>query len=580
MKEFPPFLLDDEGQRLWRGKERVTLTPKACSILCYMVKRAGRLVTRNELLEALWPDTFVQPDVLKSHILDVRSALGDDARNPSFIETQQRRGYRFIAAVQDSAAREPKRSIALEEAAAERAEREASIAVLPFSDMSSSKECEYFSDGLAEEIINALTKISGLKVIARTSAFAFKGQNKDIRRIAAALGVANILEGSVRKERNRVRVAAQLIAASDGSHIWSGSYDREMTDIFAIQDEISHAIAEALETKLGRPVKRQARARQPANPEAYQAYLEGRYYMHQVTATGIGRALECYQRAVRLDPGYALPHAGMAERVYYQAIYLSARPREIVPAALASLARALQLDPSASDAHLARGIFSAFYEYNWKAADEHFAQAMELDPACPRVRTARSFWFLSPTGRLDEALAEIKRAVNLDPLSSVVRNRECWVLHCMRKAEALERARATLQMFPAHPVCSFSGSLVFLGQGLHEEAASTLEKGLEAVPGSVYLLGVLALARACQGRYADAEQIRSELEELSARQYVPFLPRACASEACGDMAGAYSLFDQAVEEREPLAIPVLTARRPDLLADPRYQSLLRKMNLA
>ena len=123
MKEFPPFLLDDEGQRLWRGKERVTLTPKACSILCYMVKRAGRLVTRNELLEALWPDTFVQPDVLKSHILDVRSALGDDARNPSFIETQQRRGYRFIAAVQDSAAREPKRSIALEEAAAERAER-------------------------------------------------------------------------------------------------------------------------------------------------------------------------------------------------------------------------------------------------------------------------------------------------------------------------------------------------------------------------------------------------------------------------------------------------------------------------
>jgi hypothetical protein len=205
---------------------------------------------------------------------------------------------------------------------------------------------------------------------------------------------------------------------------------------------------------------------------------------------------------------------------------------------------------------------------------------MELDPACPRVRTARSFWLLSPTGRLDEALAEVKRAVNLDPLSSVVRNRECWVLHCMRKPEALERARATLQMFPAHPVCSFSGSLVFLGHGLHDEAASTLEKGLAAVPGSVYLSGVLALARACQGRHGDAEQIRSELEELSARQYVPFLPRACASEACGDMNGAYHFFDLAVEEREPLAIPVLTARRADLFADPRFQSLLRKMNLA
>ncbi len=580
MKEFPPFLLDDEGQCLWRGNERVTLTPKAFSILCYMVKRAGRLVTQNELLEALWPDTFVQPDVLKSHILDVRSALGDDARNPSFIETQQRRGYRFIAAVKDSASQMPKRGGAFEEAPVDGSERVASIAVLPFSDMSSSKEYEYFGDGLAEEIINALTRIPDLRVIARTSAFAFKGQNKDIRRIAEALGVANVLEGSVRKERNRVRVAAQLIAASDGSHVWSGSYDREMTDIFAIQDEISHAIAEALETKLGRRVKRLANVRPPANPEAYQAYLEGCYYMRQVTPTGIGRALDSYQRAIRLDPTYALPHAGMAERVYYQAIYLSARPREIVPAALASLARALQLDPSASDAHLARGIFSAFYEYNWKAADEHFAEAMELDPACPRVRSARSFWLLAPTGRLEEALAEVKRAVNLDPLSSVVRNRECWVLHCMRKGEALERARATLQMFPAHPVCSFSGSLVFLSQGLHDEAATTLEKSLEAVPGSVYLLGVLALARACQGRYADAQRIRSELEELSARQYIPFLPRACASEACGDMDGAYHFFDQAVEEREPLAIPVLTARRADLFADPCYQSLLRKMNLA
>jgi TolB-like protein/Flp pilus assembly protein TadD len=580
MKEFPPFLLDDEGQCLWRGNERVTLTPKAFSILNYMVTRAGRLITQKELLEALWPDTFVQPDVLKSHILDVRSALGDDARNPTFIETQQRRGYRFIAKVQDSAARAPRWNATLAKAAADSTEREASIAVLPFSDMSSSKEFEYFSDGLAEEIINALTKVSGLRVIARTSAFAFKRQNKDIRRIAEALGVANILEGSVRIERNRVRVAAQLIAASDGSHVWSGSYDRGMTDIFAIQDEISHAIAEALETRLGRKVKRLASARQPANPEAYQAYLEGRYYMHQVTPIGIARALECYERAIRLDPGYALPHAGLAERVYYQAIYLSARPREIVPAALASLARALQLDPSASDAHLARGIFSAFYEYNWKAADEHFAQAMELDPACPRVRSARSFWLLAPTGRFEEALAEIKRAVNLDPLSSVVRNREITILQSMRKPEALERARATLQMFPAHPVSSFAGSLAFLGPGLHDEAATTLEKGLEAVPGSVYLLGALALARGRQLRDADARQIRSQLEELAARQYIPFLPRACASEACGDMDGAYHFLDQAIEEREPLAIPVLTARRAELSADPQYESLLRKMNLA
>jgi TolB-like protein len=580
MKEFPPFRLDAEEQCLWQGKERVTLTPKAFSVLSYLVERAGRLVTQHELLEALWPDTFVQPEVLKSHILDVRGALGDNAKNPSFIETQPRRGYRFIATVRDAAVTEPGNRTEPAYRTTEPHEREASIAVLPFCDMSSGKENEYFSDGLAEEIINALTKIKGLKVIARTSAFAFKGRNQDIRGIAGALGVATILEGSVRKEGNRVRITAQLITASDGSHIWSCRYDREMTDIFVIQDEISQAIAEALEARLGQPVKRLASARQPASPDAYQAYLEGRYYMHQVTPKGIGRSLEFYQRAILLDPGYALPHAGMAERVYYQAIYLAARPREIVPAALASVAHALHLDPGASDAHGARGIFSAFYEYNWEAADEHFLRALELDPACPRVRTARSFWLLAPTGRLDEALAEITRAVRLDPLSSVARNRETWVLHCARKAEAVDRARAAVQLFPGHPVASFSSGLVLIRQGLHEEGVTAVEKGLEAVPGSVYLLGVLALARACQGRTEEAEQIRSELEELSARQYVPFLPQALASEACGDLHGRDHLLYRAIEEREPLAVPIMAERRPDLLSDPRYRSLLRHMNLA
>jgi TolB-like protein len=580
VKEFPPFRLDDLDQCLWRGQERVTLTPKAFSILCYLVERGGRLVTQNELLETLWPDTFVQPEVLKSHILNIRNALGDDARNPSFIETEQRRGYRFIAAVQENAAREPKRNGAQKQTATERAEREASIAVLPFSDMSSGKDNQYFGDGLAEEIISALTRIGGLKVIARTSAFAFKGKNQDVRGIAEALGVTNILEGSVRVEGNRARVSAQLIAASDGSHIWSGRYDRQMTDIFAIQDEISRAIVEALETRLGRPVKRVASARPPANAEAYQAYLEGRYYMHQVTLSGMVRSLECYQRAIQLDPGYALPHAGLAERVFYQAIYLSGHPREIVPDALASLARALQLDPQAADAHLVRGIFSAFYEYNWRAADEHFARAIELNPACPRVRSARSLWYLAPTWQLDEALVESTRAVNLDPLSSVARNRECWVLHSMMKAEAVERARVLLQLFPTHPVTINCASLTLLRQGWYEEAAAALEKGLQAVPGSPYLLGVLALALARQGRTADAKRINGDLEELSSRQYVPFLPRAQASEACGDMERAYELMGGAVEEREPAAVPVLSARRTDLMTDPRYQSLLRKMNLS
>ena len=217
-------------------------------MLKYLVERAGRLVTHRELLEALWPETFVQPEVLKSHILDIRHVLGDDAKAPKFIETPPSGGYRFIAAVQSGGATEPE----------PRAWPVASIAVLPFVDLGNEKENDYFGDGLAEDIINELTKIPGLKAIARTSAFAFKGKTQDIRRIAEVLGVSNVLEGSFGSAGNRVRITAQLITAADGSHLWPGRYDRDLSDILTIQDEIAQSIADALRTQLrGRGERRQ-----------------------------------------------------------------------------------------------------------------------------------------------------------------------------------------------------------------------------------------------------------------------------------------------------------------------------------
>jgi TolB-like protein len=563
--EFQPFRLDSENQCLWRGAERLTLTPKAFVMLEYLVERAGRLVTHHELLKALWRDSFVQPDVLKAHILDIRHVLGDDAKAPKFIETQPRRGYRFIASVQNAGAAklEPRPAPA------------ASIAVLPFANLGGDKENEYFGDGLAEDIINDLTKIPGLRVIARTSAFAFKSRPQDIRRIAEVLGVSNVLEGSFRNSGNRVRVTAQLISAADGSHFWSGRFDRDLSDILTIQDEIAQSIANALQTQLRGPGERR-----PASAEAYQAYLEGRYYVQQVTPQGIARALDCYRRAIRLDPGYALPHSGLALQAYYQVLYLAQRPRELVPAALASLGRALQLDPGSAQSHVVRGVFSAFYEYNWEAAEEHFVKALEMDPASPMVRLGRALWFLLPTLRLEEALDEIKRAVALDPLSPAVRTGELWVLHAMKKQEAADRARTLIQLFPSLPICRFASGLALLRGDLTEEAVITLEEGLKIVPGDVFLLGALALARARQGRVQDAQQIRAGLEERAGAGYIPFLSRAYCAEACGDLDFTYKLLDQAMDEREPLAVITLADRRTDLRSHPCYQSLVRKMNLA
>ncbi len=565
MTEFPPFRLDSDNQCLWRGSERITITPKAFSLLAYLLDRAGRLVTHGELLEALWPDSFVQPDVLKSHILDIRQALGDDAKKPEFIETHLRRGYRFIGAIKNGEG--PTTEM--------RAGQAASIAVLPFANLGGEKDGEYIGDGLAEDIINELTKIPGLKVIARTSAFAFKGQNRDIRMIAKALGVTNILEGSVRSLGGRIRVAAQLIAASDGSHRWSGRYDRDLSDILTLQDEIAQAIAGELRTTLRGPGERR-----PANVEAYQAYLEGRYYVQQVTLESIRRALECYERAIQLDAGYALPHSGLALQAYYQVLYLKQRPRDLVPAALASLGRALQLDPDSAQSHVVRGVFSAFYEYNWKAADEHFVKALEMDPSSPMVRLGRALWYLVPTLQLEDALAEIERAVSLDPFSPAVRTAELWILYTMRSPGAAGRARGLIQMFPSLPICRYAAGLTLLRHGFFEEAALCLEEGLKMAPGDVFLLGVLSLAHRSQGRVAEAAEIRAGLEERVKTQYVPFLARSYAAEACGDISLAKQLLEQAIDEREPLAAITLADWRADPVSHPGCESLLSKMNLS
>ncbi len=564
MTEFPPFRLDSKNQCLWRDGKRISLTPKAFSMLEYLVERAGLLVTHGDLLTALWPDSFVQPDVLKSHILDIRHALGDDAKQPSFIETQPRRGYRFIAPVETTAASQ----------LASRPGPEASIAVLPFVNLGGAGQNEYFGDGLAEDVINELAKIPGLKVIARTSAFAFKGRTQDIRQIAEILGVANVLEGSFRSEGDRLRIVAQLISASDGNHLWSGRFDRALTDVLTIQDEIAQSIADAMRTSLRGPGERR-----PCSSEAYRAYLEGRYFVQQVTPQAIDHALECYERAIQLDPGYALPHSGLALQAYYRALYLAQRPNELAPAALASLGRALQLDPESAQSHVVRGVFSAFYEYNWNDADDHFAKAIRMDPGSPMVRVARALWLLVPTRRLPEALAETKIGVNLDPLSPAVRITELWVLYTLRTPEAVDKARSLTQLFPSLPICRFMAGLTLLRHNLVDEAATTIKAGLQIAPGDVFLLGVMALVLSRKGRNADVNNIRNDLDRRAREQYIPFLPRSFVALASCDVELAHKLLEQAMQEREPLAVITLADQRADQVPHPGSESLLRKMNL-
>jgi serine/threonine protein kinase len=289
-------------------------------------------------------------------------------------------------------------------------EKQPSIAVLPFANMSRDADDEYFSDGLAEEIINALTQVQGLKVIARTSAFAFKGKNEDIRKIAEMLGVSNVLEGSVRRAGNRLRITAQLVQAGDGTHLWSQRYDRDLTDVFAVQDEIGHAISEALKLRLAPHV-------QTVNIEAYQLYLKGQYHRFRFTPESVGKAKECFEQALAIDPNYAPAHSGLA--MYYLSLAgLSMKPvGEVAPLAKSAAEKALAIDPANSEAHSVLAGMAAIFDYDWKAAETHHRKAMATEPVPPMVRYRYVYYYLLPFGRIPDAMEQCRLALETDPPS-------------------------------------------------------------------------------------------------------------------------------------------------------------------
>ena len=380
---------------------------------------------------------------------------------------------------------------ALEAASREAGTRPPSIAVLPFANLSGDKENEYFSDGLSEEIINALTHIPGLKVIARTSAFAFKDRNEDVRRIAQALGVTKVLEGSVRRSGDRIRVTAQLVSAADGTHLWSERYDRAMADVFAIQDDIAHAIATAFRMKMAAK-KAGLRAYTPALP-AYDAFLRGRHLLFKFTPDSWARAKGWLERATELDGGYADPHMVLALG-YILIGFNGIEPfKNVAPSMRAAAHRALTLNPSDPQPQFLLGSVAAANDYDWSEAAERFRAAMEAPNVSADARWAYASLYLSPMGRFDESAAEMGRAVEQDPLNAVWR--AVWSAHLTNSGQidrAIEEAQKAIELDEGHFMPHFILGEAYLAAGRFEDAAAEFEKAHHAAPWHAISSGLLA----------------------------------------------------------------------------------------
>ena len=449
-----------------------------------------------------------------------------------------------------------------------------SIAVLPFANMSRDADDEYFSDGLAEEIINALAQMPGLKVIARTSAFAFKGKNEDIRRIADTLGVTTVLEGSVRRAGSRIRVTAQLIQASDGTHLWSQRYDREMSDIFAVQDEISAAIAGALKVKLSSAPER----RMPKLP-AYEAYLQYRSYQWRFTPEASQRSRESLERAIALDPDFALPYVGLADYHLALAAVGGLSAREAMPRARELAQRALTIDPDLPEAHAMLGIVAGQHDFDWGEADRRFRLAVAREPISPHLRQWYALFLLFSTGRIDEARRQIERVLDEDPLCQMWHNMHSYVLQgAGLTGEAMDAIRRSVDLDP-----QFWWGWMQLGLlcgiiGRHSEALQCAEKSMAAAPWSPYSMGLMAGALENLGQHEKAEPLLTALRGDVSRGPTGL---ACWCVLRGDIEGAVDWVEKAADQRFTGVVMILVrVFEPLLRQSARWPALLKKINLA
>jgi TolB-like protein/DNA-binding winged helix-turn-helix (wHTH) protein len=601
-------------------------------LLLLLVERRGELVTRESIIERIWgKDVFLDTDSsINAAIRKIRQALKDDPERPLFVQTITGKGYRFVAPVENYDLRPlDKKKVELEKTSrseetpqgsspSQVASRRSSwvlplvgvmvlilaggayflrsrarsktaysqervmLAVLPFANLSNDPEQEYFTDGLTEETITDLGELNPqrLGVIARTSAMAYKNTNKTVNQIGHELGADYVLEGSVRREGGTARITAQLIRVSDQSHIWAHNYEREVGGILALQNELGRAIAQQIQVKLTPLHSGEASNRNTTNPDAYDLYLKGRFYLGKRTDDGIEKGIEYFKQSIEKDPGFALGYAGLADS--YLALTISS-PQDFFPMARAAASRALELDEGLAEAHAALGAEKAGFEYDWAGAEQEFKRAIELNANCADAHFYYSWYLLTPLGRSEEAIAEMNRALELDPLSGIYNTVLGLSYYYARQYDqALQQFNKTLTLDPDFFIAPFHLAWLYSQLGQYPEAITELTKGrlLRGDDHAKVAADEMALRKAvaAQGAAGFWHEIRKWNEGDYPNVGEFDVPQAYAR--LGEKEKAMVSLERNFEKRAPLVTLLKVDPALDTLhSDPRFEDLLRRMNL-
>jgi TolB-like protein/DNA-binding winged helix-turn-helix (wHTH) protein/Tfp pilus assembly protein PilF len=608
---FGQFELDAAASELRKAGTLIKLQPQPFRLLLLLAERAGTVVTREEIQRNLWSDsTFVDFEHgINFSINQIRSALADSADKPRYIETLPRRGYRFIAAV-ERLQESVKLKSSVEPAGAPlwRSALAAGLlaillvtgyfawhrtrppvlappgrimlAVLPFQNLTGDPQQEYITDGVTEEMITQLGRLQPerLGVIARTSVMGYKHGGERMDQIGRELGVQYILEGSVRRDGNRMRVTAQLIQVKDQSHLWAREYEHSLKDLFALQDDVTAGVAAEIQSRLALEPRNRAGRNHPVTPEAYDAYLLGRYSLGGRTAAGYHNAEKYFRAAIAADPSYALAYTGLAETYLLMAANGSSLQAVSLQARTAAK-KALTIDATLGEPHAILGLIAQNRDWNWEESEREFKLAMALDPndATPHHWYSGS---LVVRGRFEESFRENAIARQLDPLSVTIREAEGQYLYLARRYdEAIAKTHRTLEIEPNFAWAYFDRGLSYVQKGKWREALADLEtaRRLDDAPFSAAVLGE---AYALSGDKSRARQILHELQARAKREDVSALYPAIIYAGLGEKDAAFAGLEEAFKERATYLLALKTAAFYDpLRSDPRFDGLLKRVGL-
>jgi len=578
--DFKGFRLDGAQRRLLHNGRPVQLKSKIFDLLLLLVEKRGQLVDKDELMREIWPNTIVEENNITVSMSILRKRLGEDRAGREFIETIPRRGYRFVAEVKEISLNQTAPATSFDSGSGELSSRETpieSLAVLPVQNVIGDQNVDYLSEGITESIINSLSQIPELRVLARSTVFRFKGTEISAEEVGRLLNVHGLVLVRVIQLGEKLIIRSELVKVADGSQVWGAQYNPTPADLLEIQGEIAKAISESLKIKLTAPTQKLVNRNHTNNSEAYNLYLRGRYFWTKYTKEWVLKSIEAFKQAIEIDSSYALAYAGIAD-AYFRLSNIYLPPHEVMPKAKEAALKAVEIDEGLAEAHSSLGLVRVYYDHDWAAAEREFVRCLELNPDLVLVHQ-RYGSYLTFIGRFEQAIGHYEHALELDPFSLQINMNLATNYYLMGQHEtAINHLQKTLELEPNYMPTHFVLGCTYIQKGDLQKAIEEFQCIYKLDDEAYMALGYMGYAYTLAGQRAEAENLLDILHDISLRKYVSPYSMVVIRLGLGQIDQVLEMLDRLYEERNDWLVWMKVSPELKVLKDePRFQDLLKRI---